>query len=194
MNHTAYQRLIIAYHGCDAGVADEVFNGGSLKPSENQYDWLGRGIYFWEHGPTRALEWAVEQKRRRRLKTPAVVGALIQLGSCFDLLDVHFTRALERGYQWMDSIHRLSGKPLPLNLPAREEDGDQLLRHLDCAVVNWTIETLELDDPSVRFQSVRGVFQEGQEAFPGSMIRSKSHIQIAVRDPACIVGYFRPVS
>jgi hypothetical protein len=42
------------------------------------------------------------------------------------------------------------------------------------------------------FQTVRGVFIEGGEAFPGSCIMEKSHIQIAVRDPACIIGVFQP--
>ena len=195
MNHAAYQRLIIAYHGCDAPVARDVLeNGGHLKPSENDYDWLGKGIYFWEHGPARAMEWAEQQKRLRKIKKPAVVGALIQLGNCFDLLDVHFTGLLDRGYRWMDSIYKLSTRPMPENLPLGQSDGDNLLRYLDCAVVNWTIETLELDTPGDKFQSVRGVFQEGQSAFFGSFIRSKSHIQIAVRDPSCIIGYFRPIS
>jgi hypothetical protein len=44
----------------------------------------------------------------------------------------------------------------------------------------------------IRFQTVRGVFQEGAVAFSGSDIRKKSHIQVAVRDPACISGYFKP--
>lgn len=43
-----------------------------------------------------------------------------------------------------------------------------------------------------KFQTVRGVFQEGVPAFVGSDIRRKSHIQIAVRDPDCILGYFKP--
>ncbi|MGJ8644103.1 MAG: hypothetical protein ACSHX9_11890 [Luteolibacter sp.] len=42
-----YQRLILAYHGCDKAVADEVLIKGSpLKSSQKSYDWLGNGIYF----------------------------------------------------------------------------------------------------------------------------------------------------
>ncbi len=52
-----YQRLVIGYHGCDRTVAEDVLlRGGTLKPSANPYDWLGKGIYFWEHGPDRGLE------------------------------------------------------------------------------------------------------------------------------------------
>ena len=42
------------------------------------------------------------------------------------------------------------------------------------------------------FHSVRGVFQEGEPAFNGAGIKLKSHIQIAVRDPRALIGYFRP--
>jgi hypothetical protein len=39
--------------------------------------------------------------------------------------------------------------------------------------------------------TVRGVFVEGVAAYPGSGIREKTHIQIAVRNGACVKGVFR---
>src|SRR5262249_2886859 len=54
------------------------------RPSINDWDGLGHGIYFWEHAPERALRWARERYRGRRQR-PAVVGAHLQLGRCFDL-------------------------------------------------------------------------------------------------------------
>ncbi len=42
------------------------------------------------------------------------------------------------------------------------------------------------------YQTVRGVFVEGEAAYEGSGFQSKNHLQIAVRDPSCILGYFRP--
>lgn len=51
-----YDRTVIAYHGCDAEVAAAVLGGETtLQTSENDYDWLGRGIYFWEFGADRAF-------------------------------------------------------------------------------------------------------------------------------------------
>jgi len=65
MRHLDYQRTIIAYHGCDEALADRVLRTGeTLKVSENDYDWLGTGIYFWEFGPDRAMAWAEELHRR----------------------------------------------------------------------------------------------------------------------------------
>ena len=157
------------------------------------YDWLGQGIYFWEHGPARAMEWAEAQKKRGKLKTPAVLGALLHLGQCFDLLDALYTDILAEAYpRFEQEVVEFWGDPLPKNKRLHADDDDLLLRDLDCAVVNWTIDELKEDGAS--FHSVRGVFQEGAPAFPESEIRRRSHIQIAVRDPACILGYFLPSS
>jgi hypothetical protein len=50
-----------------------------LKPSGNDYDWLGSGIYFWEYGDRRALDWAtgIAKRRPHIVETPAVIGAHI---------------------------------------------------------------------------------------------------------------------
>jgi hypothetical protein len=41
--------LAIGYHGCDRNLAGRIVAGETeLKPSENAWDWLGHGIYFWE--------------------------------------------------------------------------------------------------------------------------------------------------
>jgi hypothetical protein len=65
------------------------------------------------------------------------------------------------------------------------------LRKGDCAALNWAIPFAEAEQ-GVRFQTVRGVFQEGKPVFRGSAVKSKSHIQMAVGDSAAILGYFRP--
>lgn len=48
----------------------------------------------------------------------------------------------------------------------------------------------EADEPA--FDSVRGVFMEGQPAYPGAAIQNLNHIQICVLNPDCIKGYFWP--
>lgn len=147
--------------------------------SKNPYDWLGHGIYFWEHGPGRALQWA----RERYGESAATVGAIIQLGRCFDLLDVEFTRKLLPTYLREREAREAMGQPLPVN---RGSDDDLRGRYLDCEVINRCIQGLP------EFQVVRGAFLEGEPAFPGAKIFRESHIQIAVRDPSCILGVFRP--
>jgi hypothetical protein len=42
------------------------------------------------------------------------------------------------------------------------------------------------------FDSVRGVFIEGQPLYPGAGFHDKNHIQICIRNPNCIKGLFLP--
>lgn len=81
------------------------------------------------------------------------------------------------------------------NTPAKKGDHDLLRRDLDCAVLNFGLGNLdELEDGRPYYQTVRGVFVEGKRAYPGAAIRTKTHVQIAVRDESCILGYFMPTS
>lgn len=176
-----YDRLVTAYHGTDRTTADYILAGGQFQASANEHDWLGRGIYFWEGGIDRALRWA----REHGAAEPAVVGALVQLGDCYDLMDTRFTLDLADGAAAFHEQWKRSRIPLPRN---RGRGGKA--RFLDCAVVNWWLDRLA--EHGERFQSVRRGFDEGDPIFPGMAITAESHVQIAVRDPECIVGVFRP--
>jgi hypothetical protein len=187
-----YHRLVLGYHGCDQSVADRVLAGEDmLKKSEKHYDWLGSGIYFWEHGPERAMDWAIEQKQRGKITSPAVVGAVIHLGNCFDFMDVRYTRVLKDAYPQFEDYCKRNGKELPVNESSSDHDVDLLLRKLDCSMINWLCQFMESEQIG-KFDSVRGMFREATPAFPGSSIHLKSHIQLAIRNSACILGYFRP--
>src|SRR5882724_2689714 len=96
-----FARTIIGYHGCRDEFARDVLLGNTAiedwAPSENEWDWLGHGIYFWEHSPRRAMRWA-----ESRYEQPAVVGAVVQLGRCFDLLDEAVTDLLSEAYRKLE--------------------------------------------------------------------------------------------
>src|SRR4051794_26746785 len=70
-----FARTIIGYHGCTRAFAEDVLLGRTpidqWQPSQNVWDWLGHGIYFWEHSPGRALRWAQEH-----YADAAVLGAM----------------------------------------------------------------------------------------------------------------------
>ena len=93
MEESLYSRrsnLIIGFHGCDKSVVEDVISGKTdLIASTNDYDWLGSGIYFWENNEERAWQWANDLAKRKnsQVRVPAVIGALIDLGYCFDLTD-----------------------------------------------------------------------------------------------------------
>jgi hypothetical protein len=182
-----YDRTVLAYHGCDEAVARRLLSGEPFKKSRNTYDWLGEGVYFWEYGHARALQFAREQQGRGKVEAPAVVGALLQLGRCFDLLDTRFTGELRRAFEWFRDVETSQGKELPVNQGATP---DRLLRKRDCAVINFYLKLL--GERGEHYDSVRCSFAEGQPAYEGSGIFQKSHIQVAIRNPACILGVFRP--
>jgi hypothetical protein len=96
-----YSRMVVGYHGTDAKIVRRALNGHTMRPSENDYDWLGSGIYFWEQGPNRALDFAHEMKNLGigNVQKPAVIGAYINLGDCLDFLDVKNTKLLADLYR-----------------------------------------------------------------------------------------------
>lgn len=185
-----FPRVVLGYHGCIEPVATELLSGAreiaDWRPSENPWDWLGRGIYFWEHAPERAKRWA-DAKAARAGGRAAVVGAVIQLGQCFDLTDVNITGTLAEVHREIAEEYRALGRTLPEN---RGRDEDLRMRELDCLVINSLL--VKMPRRGVTIDTVRGAFEEGPPAFPGAKIRAASHIQIAVRNPANILGVFRP--
>jgi predicted dehydrogenase len=98
---------------------------GEWRPSSNDWDWLGHGIYFWERAPRRALRWALERYPTLSQR-PAVLGAYLQLGRCFDLLGLHSGglppqyRSIEGPVPLSDSLSTIDQGPPPsrLSLPA----------------------------------------------------------------------------
>jgi hypothetical protein len=64
-------------------------------------------------------------------------------------------------------------------------------RPLDCAVIQANHEFLSKDnlDP---YDSVRGVFWEGGDLYPGAGMKEKNHIQICIRNINCIKSFFIP--
>ena len=80
-------RIVVGYHGCEEEFARDLLLENvkipKWKPSRNSWDWLGHGIYFWEHTPARALRWARERyagsgKEARRYRRPDSPRALFR--------------------------------------------------------------------------------------------------------------------
>ncbi len=192
-----HDRLVVAYHGCERTLARKVLLGeAELEPSMNDYDWLGTGIYFWEHGLGRARDFAEEKGRRGELEDPFVIGAYLHLGACLDLTDVWATRMFGHCYKEMRArVWPKDRTARPENSPAIGSP-DLLLRRLDCAVINYCLRSSDVrarrESRPFGYDAVRGAFEEGRRAFPGAGVREKTHIQLSVRNEACILGVFRP--
>jgi len=193
--------FVLGYHGCSEEVGRKaVVDGVPLRQSDEDFDWLGPGTYFWEGDPRRALEWAEQKAVRKRIDKPFVIGAVIDLGNCFDLLqrdNIELLRVVHRNFT---TLREKAGLPTPVNKdPKPINKGDKLLRFLDCAVirhVHTMIADAAINPPGPEhfepFDTVRGLFVEGKRAYKGGGFFEKTHTQIAVRTEACIKGVFIP--
>lgn len=185
--HRFSSAFVLAFHGCDRGVGERLLSGDELKPSDNDFDWLGPGIYFWENNWERGLEFATEQAKRRgsKIKDPFVIGAVVDLGACLDLTTKVSIELIQIAHEYLIEDLKKSQSEIPVN------SKDRLRHNLDCAVIK-RVHRLCADNASLgRIQTVKGVFIEGGAAYPGSGFSEKTHIQIAVCDPICIKGVFR---
>ena len=181
--HRLSAGLILGFHGCDRKTADRLISGQQFVSSQNDYDWLGEGIYFWEANPLRGLQFVREKfKREKRQEKPYVVGAVIDPGLCLDLTTTAGVLQVQAAFKSLDTTFGLLGESMPQN--------SSLLRRLDCAVVNHLHELRRFQHDEA-IDTVRGIFIEGKEAFPDAGFAEKTDIQIAVRNPHCIKGVFR---
>ena len=184
--HRLSASFVLGYHGCDAAVAERLLKNQSFRPSQNNYDWLGEGVYFWEANPLRGLQFAHEASKRSgsSVRRPAVVGAVIDLGYCLDLTTSRGLQEVKTAYRRLRRVSDEAGIEMPQNRP----DG---LRHdLDSAVINY-LHRLKAEEGKPSFDTVKGLFIESPDLYPGSSFGSKNHIQIAVRNLDCIKGVFR---
>jgi hypothetical protein len=187
--------LIIGFHGCDESVRDKIVRGeDGLRKSTNDYDWLGHGMYFWEYNYARAIDYAKlihknPKRSKNKIDKPSVLGAIIDLGHCLDLLDSAYLNIVKESYNLLEKSVRIAGYELPRNIPIDNET-DILIRKLDCAVIESVHRYYE--EKGEIFDSVRNVFFEGDPLYENAGFREKNHIQICVRNPNCIKGFFIP--
>ncbi|MBV7534110.1 hypothetical protein [Chitinophaga sp. sic0106] len=181
--------LVLGFHGCKAPLAYDVVNlKQTLKKSQNDYDWLGHGVYFWEHNLSRAWEFAY--KKWSKNASPGmvgVIGATIDLGNCFDLLDYGNALCLKKFHQMISGL----GIMLPQNT-SLDDNGIHLRRELDCTVLELFHKWNE-SNGLPPFDSVRHAFMEGPALYENSGFREKTHVQICIRNLHCIQGCFLPL-
>ena len=193
--------FVLGYHGCDQSTKEAILNRKeSLLPSQNDYDWLGSGVYFWEKNARRAMNFAIKARdmltsrkvrmTSRPIERPAVIGTIIDLGNCMNLMDAAHIESLRIGYRLLKQYSEESGVGLPVN----SGGSGKVLRRLDMAVIEAVCNHL-IKHPSKSlppYDTVRGLFQEGEPVYEGVGFLTETHIQICVRNPDCILEYFDP--
>lgn len=187
--------FVLGFHGCDQEVGEAILSGKSKQAgSNNNYDWLGPGMYFWEGNPERARQFAIQAASsnplvsKGRVYKPFVVGAIIDLGLCFNLLDSDALAELAQAYRALSSAHKSQCSIMPEN----KHGPDLSARFLDCAVIK-SMQKLRADAGHPAYDTIRGAFWEGGPLYPGAGFSKHAHMQIAVVSQDSIRGYFRPI-
>ncbi|MES1250380.1 MAG: hypothetical protein ABUL46_06820 [Chitinophaga rupis] len=180
---------VMAFHSCDKELGMRLLNGSDeLRSSNNSWDWLGPGIYFWEQNPHRALTYAEEAARQQqkfsgKIRTPFVIGAIIELGECLNLMEPTSINIVRKAHTILLETMKESGEKMPENKGAN--------RKLDCAVITYVHEVnKKIGDPV--YDTVRSPFHEGNPIYEGANFTDRLHVEICVRNPAKIKGYFLP--
>ncbi len=161
----------IGYHGTSKSAVDSILDYNLIQ-SDNPYDWLGIGFYFFQDAPVRAKIWAVERKTE-----PAVIGAVISLENCIDLLDIDWWDTLTKSHDFIKRKFEREHKPMPTQMGGRH--------NLDKTVLDYVVDKLE--NQGIHYNSIRAIFREGDSPYPGSDFRNLDHVQIAVRSKDAIL-------
>jgi hypothetical protein len=192
--YSADPGLIIGFHGCEQAVCNAIISGKqSMKISNNTWDWLGDGIYFWQNNYERAWHYANNPPGKVKIKKPAVLGAVFSLGNCLDLTDKKSLDIVKAIYELYAQPFTSGGKEMPKNVnPAGDQNSnDNIIRRLDCSVIKEVHEYFH-STGHAPFDSVRALFAEGDRLYKGAGFMEKTHIQVAIRNPNMIKGYFLP--
>lgn len=175
-----YHRTIIGYHGTTRRTAEAlVRHEEEFKPSENKDDWLGHGIYFWEYAPQQAWTWA--KRRYKDEPDVAVLGAMIRLGNCLDLLEPANAKEVRKSHKQLERDTEAAGEKLPKNYNAKKP--------LDCAVFEYA--ATQCKDAGQPLDTIRGVYVptgSKDRLWERSWLYQEAHIQLCVRNPAAILG------
>jgi hypothetical protein len=192
-----YHRTVVGYHGTGLSAALRIVNRvEGFRWSERDYDWLGRGIYFWEYAPKQALNFARIRQRQfqekqnktpedeRRAKEPlAVVACMIRLGYCLDLTEPENLEEMGQVFEAYQQSLELANEPLPKN--------SRKFRKLDRAVFEYAYAVFSEAQPKRLVDTTRGIYiptDGSRRIWPGSWISRDTHIQLCVRNPASLLG------
>jgi len=174
-----YHRTVVGFHGTTRELAERIVTTGAFTPSQNDDDWLGHGIYFWEYAPLYAYQWAI--RRHARHSEIAVIGAMIRLGHCFDLLDPENADQLVKTKDLLVKTLRHDHIRIPRNYNAR--------KYLDCAVFQNFYQVQQ--DQGVAVDTARAVYVPtggNKRLWERSWLHRETHVQLCVRNADNILG------
>ena len=184
-----YHRTVIGYHGTSQSVVEKiVLLQEPIQWYDQSHDWMGNGVYYWEHAPKQAWRFAEIRRRQRKWDEPvAVVASMIRLGFCFDLLDPDNAKKLKSLHDDYIEVCLAKNQPIPKN--------KRRWKYLDKAVFDYAYsvinqEKAEDGSPS-RVDTCRGIYvRPGSTGrlWKESWVQQGAFIQLLVKNPDCTLG------
>jgi hypothetical protein len=199
-------KYLLGFHGCLKSTGTKIKVGSDFIHSQNKYDWLGHGIYFWENNLSRAIDWAKQSSKKesnifkrwldrypnmlskdaeqhaKDYFEPCVLGVVVDMiGNWIDLMDANHTQHLQKiAKDYIQSKQQL-GQSIPNN--------KGVSRELDCDIVNHFVQEIQKQH-NIVVDGVRGAFVEGDELYQSAGFYQKTHIQLSVRNKDRIIEVF----
>ncbi|MEO6719761.1 MAG: hypothetical protein ABIN67_05305 [Ferruginibacter sp.] len=124
-----------------------------------------------------------QQKFSDEITTPFVIGAIIELGNCLNLLEPKSIAIIKNAYEGLKELFEQSGESMPVNKGAN--------RALDCAVIQY-VHQINIASGNLAYDTIKSSFNEGGQVYPSSNFTERLHIEICVINPESIKGYFLP--
>ena len=163
----------VGFHGTSRLAMGRILKREIIRSDQN-FEWLGTGFYVWQDSPWLARQWA----RMRHSELADVVAVHIDLAGCLDLFNPRWQWELLQTDADLVAAYLAEGRAVPVNRGAG-------FRARDCETINRFCEEAEASGLPMR--SVRAIFEEGEAIFEASAIRTRSHVQVAVRDLSTIL-------
>lgn len=176
------------YHATDQKRAKGIEANGFL-PSNNWYDWLGTGTYFYQDAIGFTRRWATHERAEGPIANPAIFAADIEYDGFLDLVEYGSMARLQEFYKQLETTATEAFGKAKAGERARSAKWRPRPHPLDCHVINEAVNALRMGGENVR--AVRGVFYDGDPLHPTSDLYDRQHIQIAVLDPTLIKKVWR---
>lgn len=176
--------MLVGFHTTEFDVADSVVNKNiRIDGNRDEKEWLGKGVYVWPDSVEMALAWVRIGVANKWLKSPAIIKYDIDPGLCLDVNNEKNYAELREAYNYLKDAHSKLNSDMPVN--ERILNGVPINRFLDCFVIE-TVDFLRRVKKLPRYDTVKGMFEDGQPVFPGAAVKDKTHIQMAVRNHNCL--------
>lgn len=183
--------LLRGFHATSQERAKEIESSNRFHLSDNEWDWLGMGVYFYQDTLGFTRRWA-EEKHGGSIENPAVFAADIEYDGFLDLIEHETIVELKSFMAQLQTASPTAFEKARKGQKGRAAEKERWrprAHPLDCLIINEAARARELDGKP--FRAIRSIFYDGDRLHQNSDIFDRQHIQIAVRDLTLIKRVWR---